>query len=147
MLKKLIKNHSDKIRFVLVGGTNTAIDFGILFGLTNFASLSIFYSNIISTSIALTFSFFANKKFTFKDNSPKTKTQLFRFLAITLFGLWVMQPIIIAITDVIFFQSVGKNNTMLLAGKLLASCFTLFWNYFMYKKFVFISSTKSTDKQ
>lgn len=146
-MKKLIKQHSEKIRFVLVGGTNTAIDFGILFGLTNLTSLSIFYSNIVSTSAALTFSFFANKKFTFKNNNGKTNTQLLRFLAITLTGLWIIQPIIIAMADVLFFHSVGKNNTMLLAGKLLASCFTLFWNYFMYKKFVFINISKNTNKE
>lgn len=141
MLQKLIKNHSDKIRFVLVGTANTAIDFALLFGLVNFLGISIFFSNIISTSVALSFSFFANKKFTFKDNNPDAKKQLIKFLAITLTGLWIIQPIIIAITDMLFFRSIGTNNIMLLSGKLMASCITLVWNYLLYRKFVFNSKT------
>jgi putative flippase GtrA len=139
MLKKLIKNHSDKIRFILVGGTNTVIDFGILFSLTNFTSLSIFYSNILSTSVALSFSFFANKKFTFKKNSTNSRLQFVRFLAITLVGLWIMLPLIISSTSSIFGNLLNDNNLILLAGKLFASCFTLIWNYLMYRKFVFKS--------
>ena len=144
MFQKLIKKHSDKIRFALVGCTNTAIDFGILFALVNLIKLPVFYSNIVSTSIALTFSFFANKKFTFKDNSVKARTQLTRFLVITLFGLWIIQPIIIGLSNSAFYYAKIDSNIMLLIGKLLASCFTLVWNYSMYRKFVF---TSRTDKQ
>ena len=142
MFQKLIKKHSDKIRFAIVGGTNTAIDFGILFALFNLAKLPIFYSNIISTSVALTFSFFANKKFTFKDNTARARAQLAKFLVITLFGLWVMQPIIIALSNSMFYYANINSSVMLLIGKLLASCFTLVWNYLMYKKFVFTSRQK-----
>lgn len=137
MFQNLIKNHSDKIRFVIVGTANTTIDFALLFGLVNFLSIPIFFSNIISTSVALSFSFFANKKFTFKDNSQNAKRQLIRFLMVTLLGLWIIQPIIIAITDMVFFRSIDADNIMLLSGKLMASCVTLVWNYLLYRKFVF----------
>lgn len=141
MFQSLIRNHSDKIRFVIVGTANTTIDFALLFGLVNFLSIPIFFSNIISTSVALSFSFFANKKFTFKDNDQNAKRQLIRFLMVTLSGLWIIQPIIIAITDMVFFRSIGTNNIMLLSGKLMASCITLVWNYLLYRKFVFNSKT------
>lgn len=136
-MQELIKKHADKIRFALVGGINTAIDFVVLFGLVNFAGLSIILSNIISTSVALSFSFYANKTFTFKDKGSSTKTKMLLFLGITLFGLWILQPIIIMITKSIFGQFVADNNIILLIGKLIATCATLVWNYFMYREFVF----------
>ncbi len=136
-MDQLIKKHADKIRFIIVGGVNTAIDFIILFSLFNLLGWPVFYSNIISTTIALCFSFYANKTFTFKDNVKDTKTKMAIFLAITLFGLWVLQPIIIAIIRSIIGQFVIDNNVVLVIGKLAATCVTLVWNYLMYRKFVF----------
>ena len=142
-LQNLLKKHADKIRFVLVGGANTAIDMSLLFGLVNLFGLAIFYSNIISTSIALTFSYFVNKSFTFKDRSPAGKTQLLKFLAITVTGLWIIQPIIIATTSAFFYYSLIDSNIQLLVGKLAATCVTLVWNYLLYKKFVFKEAPKA----
>jgi len=136
-MEKLIKKHADKIRFLMVGGTNTVIDFVILFSLFNFLGLPKLYSNIISTSIALTFSLFANKTFTFKDKSKGTKEQTIKFLIITLFGLWVIQTIIIELVKIIIGQSITDNNIILGIGKIIATCVTLVWNYLMYRKFVF----------
>ncbi len=140
MSNKLIKKQADKIRFVLVGSANTTIDFSILFILVNLTKLPIFYSNVVSTSVALSFSFIANKRFTFKDKNPDTRKQLIRFLAITLTGLWLVQPIIIGLVGASFHYSKLDENIILLVGKLSASCFTLVWNYVMYKKFVFSSN-------
>ncbi len=137
MLVELIKKHAEKLRFAVIGGINTAIDFGLLFALVDGFHIPIFYSNIISTSAALTFSFFANKKFTFRDNSKNARSQLMRFLIITLFGLWIMQPIVITLSHSVLYYSSLDNNIKLLIGKLFASCFTLVWNYLMYKKYVF----------
>lgn len=138
-MKNLLKNHADKIRFALVGGTNTAIDFAILFGLKSLG-LPALTSNFISTSVALIFSFFANKKFTFKDNNTSDKTQFIKFLAITLFGLWVIQPVIILLVGLVL-QPLNLNDyIVLLIGKLLATCATLVWNYLLYRKFVYIKT-------
>ena len=140
-LQKLIKNHSDKIRFLIVGGINTMIDYSILFSLVNFVKIPIFYSNIISTGIALCFSFMLNKKFTFKDESVTGKTMVAKFLAITLIGLWIIRPIIIMVVDVLAslssLHSVTNSNLVLLIGLVIATSVTLIWNYFLYKKFVF----------
>jgi len=136
-MDELIKKHADKIRFVLVGGTNTAIDLTILFSLFNLIGLPFFYSNVISTSVALTFSFFVNKRFTFQDGHRITKTKMATFLGITLVGLWLIQPVIILIIRGIFGQIITDDNILLLIGKVLATCVTLVWNYLLYRKFVF----------
>ena len=135
-MKNLLKKHADKIRFALVGGTNTAIDFGILFTL-KLLGLPEMPSNFISTSVALVFSFFANKKFTFKDNSTQDKAQFIKFLVITLFGLWVIQPVILLAVKSALHPLSLNSYIVLFVGKLLATCVTLVWNYLLYRKFVY----------
>lgn len=130
------KKHSEKIRFLLVGGLNTAIDFVIFFTLTSLG-LSSLISNYTSTSIALIFSFFANKKFTFKDNTADSRVQFIKFLTITLIGLWIIQPIIIEGAQYIAKPTIAHDFIALLIGKSLATVVTMIWNYLLYKKLVF----------
>ncbi|MEI6851035.1 MAG: GtrA family protein [Candidatus Saccharibacteria bacterium] len=135
-MRNHLKKHAEKLRFGVVGGLNTAIDFTILFVLVGFG-LPVIASNFISTSAALVFSFFANKKFTFKNNNKSTSKHIVLFLSITLFGLWVIQPVIIeGIRYLVEPMSLNKD-IVLLIGKLFATCATLVWNYILYRKFVF----------
>ncbi|MEI6237810.1 MAG: GtrA family protein [Candidatus Saccharibacteria bacterium] len=138
-MDQLIKKHADKIRFLAVGGINTAIDFIVLFSLFNLLGWPVFFSNIISTTVALVFSFYANKTFTFNDKSTNIKAKAASFVAITIFGLWILQPIIIAITKSILGEFVLNDNIILAIGKIAATCVTLVWNYLMYRRFVFKS--------
>ena len=73
-MKDLLAQHAEKFRFALVGGFNTALDFGILFGLTALGVDKI-VANYASTSISFIFSFFANKTFTFKAKSGNAKRE------------------------------------------------------------------------
>ncbi len=135
-MEKLIKKHAEKLRFATVGGINTALDFGILFVLV-FLGLDKITSNYISTSIAFVFSFFVNKSFTFQSTGGDTKKQFGLFLVITLFGLWVIQPIIITGVAWILNGLGISDSIVLLIGKLFATAVTLVWNYLLYAKYVF----------
>ena len=135
-MEKLIKKHAEKLRFGVVGGANTALDFGILFTLVFFGFDRI-ASNYISTTIAFVFSFFVNRSFTFKSKSGNTKKQFGLFLVITLFGLWVIQPIIITGVAWMISDLGIPNSIVLFIGKLLATLVTLVWNYVLYAKYVF----------
>ena len=65
-MRLVIANNSGKLlRFALVGGINTAIDIGLLFGLTTLG-LPKLAANTVSTGLAFIFSFFANKSYTFR---------------------------------------------------------------------------------
>ena len=129
MVAKSPSKNRQKIRFLLVGGTNTAIDFGLLFILNSFG-LPRVPSNIISTGVAFIFSFFANRNFTFSANSGNIKKQMTLFIIVTLFGLWVIQPIIISLIS------------NLLVGKIIATAVTLVWNYLFYSRLVFKKEAK-----
>ena len=130
-----IKNKAEKLRFGLVGIANTVIDFGILFTLTNLGIPSLI-SNIFSTSAAFTFSFFANKTFTFKAKST-TKKQFLLFIGITLFGLWGIQTAVIWAINSLLATSGLEHNLVLLISKLSATIASLVWNYSLYSRVVF----------
>ena len=139
-MQKLIKKHAEKIRFGLVGVVNTGIDFIILFVLVALG-LPTIASNFASTSVALVFSFFANKKFTFKHEGKNTNQQIILFFVITLFGLWVIQPVIIEGVKFIIGSWFTNKYFILLIGKLFATVASLIWNYLLYRKFVFKNNT------
>ena len=147
-LQNKLKN-SQKLKFVAIGGLNTALDFAILFGL-NALGLPKILSNGVSTGVTFLISFILNKKITFKSEA-KTKRELARemlfFTIVTLFGLWVIQSAVILATEPIFlavfgdFQIFGvdftKEKLALFAAKIIATLFSLIWNFILYKKVVF----------
>ena len=137
LLKKL--KNSQEFWFAAIGGLNTILDFVILFGLTSLG-ISSLIANVLSTGITFINSFSLNKKITFKSVS-KSKKELARemtlFIIVTLFGLWVIQGVIIFLT-LPFFESILKNQKIsLLISKLIATVFSLIWNFILYKKVVF----------
>ncbi len=144
-MQEIAKKHADKLRFTIVGSINTVIDFSILFTLTTLFNVPKELANFISTFVAFLFSFFANKKYTFKSTSKNLKRQFLLFTTVTLFGLWVIQTIIItAITPV--FTNLGINKpAALLISKLIATAASLIWNYTLYSRVVFKKPKNSSD--
>lgn len=132
----IAKTDSQKIRFMLVGGANTVIDFGLLF-LLRALGLPTIPANVISTTSAFCFSFFANKKYTFKTTATNIKREIILFIAVTLFGLWVLQTIVIAVVAPLLSTFILSMDMALLGAKLAATIVTLTWNYIMYSRVVF----------
>ena len=137
-LQKKFKNNQ-AFWFSIIGGINTTLDFVILFVLTAFG-IKIFIANIFSTGITFTISFLMNKKITFKSVSNNKKElirEMLLFIIVTLFGLWVIQNIIISIAIPIFENLFKNKQISLLLSKLIATIFSLIWNFILYKKVVF----------
>lgn len=137
----VLEKHGDKIRFAIVGGANTALDFIVLFLFVNLGVDKI-AANYISTTVALVFSFFANKSFTFKDKSGNAKKQFAIFLLVTLAGLWVLQPIIIWLSSNALEQFISNESVLLFVAKLIATVGSLIWNYLLYSRLVFKKAGK-----
>ncbi|MDB5168269.1 MAG: sugar translocase [Candidatus Saccharibacteria bacterium] len=131
-----MKNNQQKMRFVAVGGFNTLIDIGLLFALKTLG-LPVITANLISTTIAFCFSFFANKKYTFKSTDTNVKREIILFTIVTLFGLWVLQSVVIKLLTTIVPQELS-DDAVLLGAKLIATVVTMIWNYVMYSRFVFV---------
>lgn len=136
-LKSILKKHSSKIRFLLVGVVNTAIDFGLLFLLVHFGVTDII-ANFFSSTAAFIFSFFVNRSYTFHAKDGDISHQMISFLIVTLFGLWIIQPLIITSTNLLVTGEPQSSGITLLIGKLIATCVTLVWNYILYARVVFM---------
>lgn len=134
------KNSRQKIRFIAVGGTNTIIDFGLLFTLKSLG-LPALSANFISTTAAFCFSFFANKKFTFKTTNTNLKRELALFVIVTLTGLWGIQTLVIMIVSPVVAGFGLPDNITLLVAKACATIASLTWNYILYSRVVFKQST------
>lgn len=125
-----------KIRFSLVSSVATAIDFSILLTLTTFG-LPLIIANLISTSISFVFSFFGSKKFAFKTADHHLSREARQFIIITLFGIWVIQPLIIWPTEGLLSDLGIRGVMIVVIAKLIASLATFFWNYLWYTRLVF----------
>src|SRR5580704_1429604 len=78
-------------KFGVVGLINTVIDFTLYNILSSTTFLSLVESNIVSTTVAMVFSFFANRNVVFKAKDGSIKQQTIRFLLVTGFGIYVLQ--------------------------------------------------------
>ncbi len=133
-----------KIRFVIVGLVNTGVDFSILFLLIALFSLPAVVANMGSTIIALAVSYALNKRAVFGDNSAKSIRQIVTFVTITLFGLWVLQGIVIMGLPTLLWMFYGVGDgTALFIAKLIAIAVSLVWNYLWYSRVIF----KPTNSQ
>lgn len=140
LTEKLKNSHEHQVvRYAAVGFINTVIDFGLLFLLKSLG-LPVELANICSTGTAFIFSFFANKKYTFKTTDTNIAREMILFVIVTLFGLWVLQTIVINLTMPVAKQIVGDQNIALLIAKLIATVVSLVWNYILYNKLVFKKS-------
>ncbi len=121
------------MRFCGVGAVNSALDIGIFLALRS-GGFEILLANIVSTTIALGVSYALNKGYTFQTDG--TSKSLLSFLAVTLCGLWIIQPIII---HVVRQGLVNAPNAIShdLTAKLVAIGVTFIWNYLWYSRLVF----------
>ena len=137
---KNLKN-SQEFRFAVIGGFNTILDFIILFGLT-VVGVSSVVANIFSTGVTFILSFILNKKVTFKSGN-RTKSELIRemilFTIVTLFGLWVIQSGVIYFVSGLLRSFSLNDSIVLFLAKIIATGFSLVWNFVLYKKVVFTS--------
>jgi putative flippase GtrA len=129
-------------KFITIGLSNTAIDFGIL-------NLLIFLTNIergylysifkaISFMVAVTNSYLWNKFWTFKTHENKeTRKEFFQFVAISGVGFGINVVVASFVVNVI--GPVGEISPRLWAniGAFAAIVISVFWNFLGYKFIVF----------
>jgi putative flippase GtrA len=129
---------SQLTRFGSIGVLVTLVDFGLFALLANYLDVHYIIANILSTGTALCLSFVLNSRLTFQSKlSGKTAVL---FVTITLLGLWVLQPIVITIFEPLIAPLVAStaiNGIALIGAKLIATAFSLTWNYTMYNYVVF----------
>lgn len=122
------------LRFLVVGVANTLLDIALFLALTAWG-VPVIIANMISTAVALCFSFLLNRAYTFRAGTGVVG-QAVRFLAVTLIGLWVLQPLIIQAMLALIGDQLPSTAALLIA-KGVATVASLTWNYLLYGAVVF----------
>jgi putative flippase GtrA len=131
-----VKKNKQMHRFAIVGATSSVIDVG---GFTLFMhfGLPMYWSNFISTTFALIFSFSMNRRYSFNAKDGHVGFQMFKFLFFTGISLWIIQPTIIFFTWDLVPLLFNIEETRFLITKALAIGVGMVWNYAFYAKVVF----------
>lgn len=128
-----MKNNNELIKFLMVGVLNTIIGASVMFVAYNFFGLNYWISTSLNYIVAGTFSFFANKKFTFKSEG-KTFQKIILFIITLIFCYFVAFYLSKKIT---FFIDISnkklKENISMLLGMVIYTVL----NFILQKKIVF----------
>jgi putative flippase GtrA len=127
-------------KFLEVGVLNTFLDIGTLNILSSFTKIfsgpKIIFLNSLSFLLAVTNSYFWNKFWTF-EKELGIKTQEFSlFLIVSFIGLTLNSAIVYVGTTFLTLSSISVGASMNVI-KILATFFSMVWNFLGYKIFVF----------
>lgn len=133
--------------FFVVGVMNTGVDFGVLnllILLTHHTSgWWLIFFNCISFLSAVINSYIFNGRFTFRHRGSSGSWLFLRFVAVNAGGLvinsiivWLLEPVL-----------AGRLSSLLAinVSKAAAVFFSLTWNYFAIRQWVFTSNNKSVS--
>lgn len=114
------------LRFCVVGGICFVIDYGLLYGFTEWAGVSYLLSAGISFSISVLVNYCLCVKYVFIGAGKQTKKRLAMFFLVSIIGLFINQ------LCMWLFVEFAKFHYML--AKVIATVFVIVWNYIMKKK-------------
>lgn len=106
---------------------------------------------MISVTVAMLVSYALNYRVVFRNNDAKHGKKLVLFIAITMFGLFILQNVVIyvcvhsftvpanLVSDALVKAGIDLNQNFILlnTAKVLATVVTMVWNFLMYRRFVF----------
>lgn len=129
-LKRAVErvNPAQFLRFAVVGGIATVIQFSILVALVELAHANALIANAVGFVFAATANYLMNRAFTFAGTSSHAGYGMLKFVATSLIGLGINSLIFKA------FMSVGVYYMIAWA---LATGLTLIWNYSAARLIVF----------
>ena len=105
---KLYQQHQEKVKFVLVGGTNFLLDLGIYTLLANVLGWHQIPANVISVTIAMCFSFYMNYHYVWHSKKNLYET-IVGFLAVSMFSNYLVQNAVISLVSMIIGDGDFQN--------------------------------------
>ena len=115
--------------YIVFAGIATVVDFAVLAGLVELASLNYLYASAISYLCGMITNFTLNKFLNFKNKSKEVFTQFLLFIIVALIGLGLNQ--------LILYVSVDLIGIHYLVAKIISVGIVMFWSFFGHKKLTF----------
>ena len=117
------------IRFSIVGGIATLIDFIFLYIFKEFLNMDVIIANTLSFIISVTYNYIASITWVFDTNKSKNKKiQFILFIIFSIVGLIINNIILYILTD--------KLNIYYLISKVVATFIVMIFNFITRKKFL-----------
>lgn len=117
------------IRFSIVGGIATIIDFVCLYIFKEFLNFNVILANTLSFIISVTYNYIASITWVFDTNKNKNKKiQFILFIIFSIVGLIINNIILYILTD--------KLNIYYLISKVVATLIVMIFNFVTRKKFL-----------
>ena len=117
------------IRFSIVGGIATLIDFIFLYIFKEFLNMDVIIANTLSFIISVTYNYIASIVWVFDINKEKNKKiQFILFILFSIFGLVLNNIILYILTDMF--------NMYYLISKVVATLFVMIFNFITRKRFL-----------
>ena len=110
------------IKFISVGFSGLAIDFGITFFCKEKILLNKYVANSIGFIIAASSNYIFNRIWTFSSNNHEILIEFFTFLTISIIGL--------LINNSLLWIVINKMKTNFYFSKMIAIVITTIWNFF-----------------
>lgn len=117
------------LKFGVVGGIATVIDYVIFFILHEILGINTIISNTCSFTVSVIYNYIASVKWVFDvDESKNKKTQFILFIVFSIIGLGLNTIIVYVCTDIIKLYS--------MIGKVIATAVVMVFNFITRKKFL-----------
>ena len=117
------------IKFSVVGGIATIIDFAFLYIFKEFLNIDVIIANTLSFIISVTYNYIASITWVFDVNKKKNKNiQFVLFIILSIVGLIMNNIILYILTD--------KLNIYYLISKVIATIIVMIFNFVTRKKFL-----------
>lgn len=117
------------VKFCLVGFTNLLIDFLVYWLLTRWLGLFYIGAAVLSFTVAVTWSFFVNRRWTFRHSAGNVRRQYIKFFLANLAGL--------ALNLTIFYALVDWGGWHDLGAKLVVAVIVAFFNFSLNRFWTF----------
>ena len=116
------------IRYLITGVSSAALEFSILYVLTNYAHMWHIFSNSISVFVSFWFNFLLTKFWTFKSRNNFYR-QLGMYTILFFINIGISNAVMYLFTDVLSFHY--------MLSKVVASGVIVCWNFVVYKKVIY----------
>lgn len=117
------------MKFVVVGGIATIIDFAVLYVLKEFCGLYELVANTISFIVSLIYNYIASVKWVFEvDKNKDSKKQMVLFIVFSVIGL--------CLNNLIMWICISMLSIYYLIGKVIATAIVMVFNFITRKMFL-----------